>query len=325
MTQLVELQKIAEDFPPGVTLVALLEDDKRGTNGLDVRPLTGFSGRILCDDGRRVGGLLGLTDGSVLLVDGQGRERWRKPGSAFKRPRAGLVLASVRAIVEAERDPAAVEAALQRLAAQSARERSAAARRLAELEPPRAREALEARAADGAEAPAVRDAAFTALARLRDPRSIPVAAAVAASAEAPRDVRLAAARFLFGFGDDFDPPAGEHWRPPWSSAESRELGQRSEACRTSAAALLESGSSDLRRAGAALLARLRHADALEPLLALTGDRDARVREYALVGLCEWRSDERTLSAARARERDADADVKRVARYLIEGPQGKLRE
>jgi HEAT repeat protein len=308
-----------------VALVALVGVDKQATRGRDVKPATGFAGRVLLDEGERVRTAWGLEHGSVVLIDPRGRERWRKPGSAFKRPRAELVLASVQATVERERDPAALESALARLADGSARERAAAVRRLGELEAPQAREALEARAADAHETAGVRRAALAALARLRDPRSIDVVAGVATHAEAPREVRAAAAALLVGFGDDFDPPAGEDWPPPWSSAESRELAQRRAGLLPAASALLAAETPELRRAGAALLARLRHADALEPLLALAEDRDARVREAALVGLCEWRDDERARSAARARERDSDADVKRVARYLIEGPVGKLRE
>lgn len=325
MTQLVELQQRAGDFPRDVALVALLGHDKDATRGRDVKPRTGFGGLILLDEGLRLRESWGLADGSVVLIDPLGRERWRKPGSAFKRPRAELVLSTVRAIVEADRDPEEVERVLARLQGDSARERAAAARRLAELEPPRAREPLEARAAEEAETPAVRAAAFAALARLRDARTIPVAARVAAAGEAPREVRQAAADFLVGFGDDFDPPAGEHWRPRWSSAESRELGLRREPCLGAASALLGSDAGELRRAGAALLARLRHPDALDPLLALADDRDALVRETALAGLCEWRLDERVQAVARERERDPATDVKRVARYLIDGPQGKLRE
>jgi HEAT repeat protein len=308
-----------------VALVALVGVDKQGTRGRDVKPATGFAGRVLLDEGERVRTACGLEHGSVVLIDPRGRERWRKPGSAFKRPRAELVLASVQATVERERDPAALQSALARLADGGARERAAAVRRVGELEAPQAREVLEARAADAHETAGVRRAALEALARLRDPRSIDVVAGVATHAEAPREVRAAAAALLVGFGDDFDPPAGEDWRPPWSSAESRELTQRRAGLLPAASALLAAETPELRRAGAALLARLRHADALAPLLALAEDRDARVREAALVGLCEWRDDERARSAARARERDSDADVKRVARYLIEGPAGKLRE
>ena len=305
--------------------MALVEVDKQDTGGRDVKPVSGFAGRVLLDEGERVREAWGLTYGSVVLVDPEGRERWRKPGSAYKRPRAELVAASVRALVERARDPGAVEAALARLADASPRERAVAARRLAELEPPEARAALETRAADPAEAVGVRTACLAALARLRDPRSLDVAAAVAGDDGAPRDVRRAAAELLVGFGDDFDPPAGENWRPRWTSAESRELGERHARLAACARSLLDADTSDLRRPGAALLARLRHADALEPLLALAGDRDGVVREHALTGLCEWRDDARVRALAEALQRDRATDVKRVARYVLDGPVGKLRE
>lgn len=328
MTQLVELQERADELDAHgrrVRLVALVEVDKEGTEGRDVAPRTGFAGRVLLDLDERVRAQFELPHGSVVLIDPQRRQRWRKPGSAFKRPRADLVVGSVTAILAREADPGAVEPLVAALAEGTSGSRAAAATRLGELEAREAREPLERLAADAGAPERARERAFAALARLRDARSLDVAARVAGDPAAARDVRTAAATFLLGFGDDFDPPAGTEWRPRWSSAESRDLTERQESLVPCARALVGSDTADLRRLGTALLARLRHANAFEDLLELSDDRDATVREHALTGLCEWRTDARVQAVAEERKRDRATDVKRVARYLLDGPVGKLRE
>ncbi len=310
-----------ESLDQAVTIAAISAED-RGTGGTDVASTSGFDGPVLVDAGARLMQAYGADFGSVLFVDPSGVLRFHKPGSKFKRPRADLVVHALAALIERAEEPEALAETTEELGSSSSSARARAAARLAELEAVEALDAL-VRALAQDESDAVREAAASALGVLRDPRAIEALAAALADEE--RDVRLAAARALVSFGDDYEAYPGSSWRHEYTHAESRELTARADVLVPAAERLLEDRSKDARRLGARLLWRARHESAKPRLLALTEDRDEAVRYAALGGLEPWREEPAVQAAAKRLRGDRSSDVRAMAQYVEEGPVGKIRE
>ena len=255
--------------------------DKGGTRGLDVKPLTGFSGRILIDDGQRVRTAWGLQDGSVVLIDPQGRRRWRKPGAPFKRPRPGSCWP------RCARSSSANAIRRRSWRPWSAWGHRAARARALRTAPGRARSTRSAPSARGLRRGRGRGA-WRARSCLRGP------GATARRTHDPRGGRRGARRgdaarrargranLLVGFGDDFDPPAGENWRPPGgSAAAARPPTQHTRATAAAAASPRLSRAAPRGRGAARARARRRRQE--NPARARRRPRRARARERA-VGL-----------------------------------------
>lgn len=305
-------------------VVAVVTDDREGSGGRDVPSVSGFRGRVLLDGEHAVRASYGATPGTLVLVDPEGRQRWRKPGTKFKRPRAELVAHAVRAVLLRDADPEALERALRGLDSERASERLRALESLAELE------ALEAVAPLSAwleeeRGAKERRAAIAALRAARAPAALDVLARLAADERLSARTRAAAGEALVAFGDDYDGWPGSEFRPDHVHAEPRELAARYGVIAPAAEALLAARERDLRRLGARLLGRTRREDARPRLLELCADADAGVRAAALAGLAEWREEPEVRAAAESLRKDRDSDVKRLARYVLDGPQGKVRE
>jgi len=305
-----------------VRRIAILGEDKENTGGTDVVSRSRFSGAVCLDPDRRLNKSLGLTVGGVVLIDPEGVVRWVKPGTRYKRPRLVLVEHAVRAILARDAEEGLVDELLEELDSTSAGKRRKAVQALGELEAVEARERLE-RALLEDRAPGVRTEAARALRWLRDERSLP--ALGRAAIEQKREVRLAAAEVLVEFGNDFDLTPGRIFRHEYTHASREPLEAAAATLLPSALWLVDHHRIEERRLGARLLWRIGAEEGKERLLELTGERDEKLRYAALGGLERWRDEEDVRVIAGQLVEDSSERIGAMARLILEGPVGKVRE